>query len=332
MSLAEQLGVQVDVESTNAVVDLDTIKDDLLNDYRNGGARGEMTHFKGIDDQNMFTWKKGLLYVFTGHSGHGKSEFLNELTMLKAIHDNWVWTIYSPESYPIKDFVSTLIQMYIGKPFNPFHSGQMSEAEMEIGFNFIKKHYRICDFEDLGLVNYQKVLDQVNDTDGIVIDPFNYMKKEHQNYSDNLMEVLSASKKKASRRHEERVVVYVEHPNSGVKFDDNGNIKEVTEFDLNGGAMWKNKCDFICTMLRNSPYDSEDTSAVFKTRKIKNQKLHGIPNELPMRFDRMKNRYLTTVDTEGGRYHDSLSLVDNELFENKKSVNSFPKSDDEPPF
>ena len=73
---------------------------------------------------------------------------------------------------------------------------------------------------------------------------------------------------------------------------DNPNYPEPDVFDIADGAMWNNKMDNI--LIYHRPYHGEDkTSPVctFSSKKIRRQKIVGLPATIQFEYDRRKRRY-----------------------------------------
>ena len=121
---------------------IDDIYDSMLDNYRNGQERGTTTYIPAVD--SAWTWRNGELNIWTGYQNEGKSMFLNQLALLKAIYDGWKFGVFSPENMPINDFYNDLIETYIGKSADPyFENNYMSEDEFKEGMEFMKRHFFI---------------------------------------------------------------------------------------------------------------------------------------------------------------------------------------------
>lgn len=288
--LRSELEIVKSWQKTECLIDLDKVKPEMDKTFKEGKPRGQKTYFKAIDDLSMFTWKPGYLYCITGNPGSGKTEFLNHLTLLKAKYDKWKWLVYSPESYPVMDMIDTYIHAFIGKSTDPEYSNQMSKKEYDLAFEFVKDHIYPMDFKDMPTI--QDIIDVAESTEcnGVIIDPFNSLDDEGQNIHDFLKVGLTKLKKFA--RDNNKAVICIEHPHSANSLDDSGNPREPSEYTLNGGKMWHNKCDVIAVVHRPLVHsDPTDNHVTFRTRKVKNQKLNGFPGYCEMMFDRQMNRY-----------------------------------------
>ena len=86
-------------------------------------------------------------------------------------------------------------------------------------------------------------------------------------------------------------------------------------YSLSGGAMWNNKSDNILCPHRPNYADQTDPTVHLSSKKIKKQKLNGIPGTVELTFDRRKNRY----------YSDSPEIVASENA-NKSDSDLLPSS------
>ncbi len=77
-----------------------------------------------------------------------------------------------------------------------------------------------------------------------------------------------------------------------MKKNDEGGYDAPDLYDVSGGAMWGNKIDNMISVHRpNQQTDPTGTKVEIHVKKIKKQKLVGIPGYMDMEFDRTTNRY-----------------------------------------
>lgn len=305
----------------NPFINLESLKSKMDYTFKNGKIGGEKTNFYPIDKINCFTWKKGFMYCITGNPGSGKSEFVGHLAILKSYFDKWKWAVYSPESYPAEDYIDTLIHGFIGKSTDPRYSNYMTQNEYDRGFNFIRDHFMIADYDEMPtLDNIEFMISESGDCDGVIIDPFNSIDSNSTEImSENLK--MSLTKIRNLGRKYKKVIVLIEHPKTNsMPLDGNEMPKEPTEYSLYGGSMWHNKCDVIAVVHRPFARDKTNTITTFRTTKIKNQKLHGFPDVCEFHFDRRSNRYFWRNEMDGKEF---------DSFKNFESGYSIQFSEDE---
>jgi hypothetical protein len=263
----------------------------LMNGFRNGKTPGESSYLKSLDE--MFTLRPGFLYCFTGWPGSGKSEFLTQLTVLQANFKKRKICFYSPESYPLDEFIDTIIHCYLGKSTDKRFPNVCSPEEYSKAIDWMDQHYYFCDWKETPdaaeCLRAFEFFQKEHGVEIFVVDPFNSLvtEGEERNIAIGLKKNLTAFKRFAAQN---KVMVWlVEHPKTP---------SDTKEFDqipgprhLFGGTMWWNKVDVLATVHRPNREDKNDTTVTFKTWKIKKQELNGRPGEQFIYFDIRTKRY-----------------------------------------
>lgn len=279
------------------VVYLDAVRDDMLNSFHSGKARGETTHFDILDQR--FRWKRGELTLMHGIMNQGKSTMLMQLCLLKSVKDGYKWAFFSPEQDPPSDFYDDIVHMYIGKSTQPYFNDQMTEAEYIHGMNFVKDHFFYIYPEDDSptpeYINtrFESVI-RKHKIDGCVIDPYNQLDNDIRKAGGREDLYLSSflSKQKRFAQHHEIFMVIVAHPKGTVKRNDRGDFEVPDVYDLAGGAMWANKCDnVLCTWRPYHRSDPDSKVVNFISHKIKKQRQCGTPGVADITFSRATMRY-----------------------------------------
>lgn len=290
----------------------------LKHSFLTGKQAGETSYFQSID--KMFTLRLGFLYCFTGWPSSGKSEFINQLAILQANFKQRKIAFYSPESYPVDEFIDMMIHCYLGKSTDKRFPNVCSEQQYEQAIEWVDKHFFFCDWDETPdsdkLLNAFKFLKKQG-CEIFVVDPFNSIvtEGEERNIAIGLKKNLTAFKRFASQ---ERVMVWlVEHPktpNDSKEFDSIPGPRH-----LFGGTMWWNKVDVLATVHRVNRDDRSDRSVILKTWKIKKQELNGTPGEGTLFFD---------IRTK--RYYEHISCIDHPM--STKLIDSLYADKDSQPF
>lgn len=292
------IGEESEKESKSPIVDLSTIKPEIDRRFKEGHKRGEKTYFYPIDCIRNFTWMKGKSYCITGNPQSGKTEFINQLAILKSKNDGWKWDIYSPEGYPVEEVIETFLHTLAGRTADPFYTNQqMSEVEKDKWYTWIQKHFNFYDFDETPtLEDIEHALNYSKNRDGIIIDPFNSLDTPNDLImSERLKKGLTRCNSLCRKYNLAWVII--EHPSGGNEIDEETNQpKEPTEYKLYGGSMWRNKMDYIAVVHRPFIRDKENTKVTFRTVKIKNQKLLGYPDVCEFHFNRITNRYFYNTE------------------------------------
>ena len=309
--LLEQLRETLNNKFQNESIDKDyskgvlSIKDHselMLRQHKNGKRKGETTHIPELDPH--YTWKRGFLQCFTGNPNCGKSEFLLQISLIKAMFSDWKFGLYVPENMSSEngemtpdEIADTLIHSLSGQTTDPdYKESQIPREAYLKAIEVIDKNFVIIypperiKTAPLLLEYFQHVQDE-HKLDAFIIDPFN---KLHHKYSglidEYLMEKFAEFKEFAVKNNV--VFSIVEHPTKQQKNQD-GSYPMATQFSLRGGAAWNNAMDFIGSIHRPNLHESyTDTKVEFHSLKVRNQKLFGMPGIVEMDFNRGQNRYV----------------------------------------
>lgn len=279
------------------VIFLEDVREKIVFSYLNGTSRGETTHFPEIDEK--YRMKRGEITLVHGIGNHGKSAFLYQICLIKSILDGYKWGIFSPESMPEEEFYKDLIHTYIGKSTERHHPNQMTMGELEKAMKFVGDHFFLIYPENNSptpwyMNNRFRELIIKEQIDGCITDPYNQLDNDIASSGGREDQYLSNYLSNSKRFALEHNLFYyiIAHPKGGLKKDKDGNYECPDVYDLSGGAMWNNKMDNILAIHRpvyNTNKNS--TSVLFKSQKIKKQKLNGIPGDVYLDYNRMEGRF-----------------------------------------
>ena len=298
----EQKNENVDVDYSSGVMKIADYQEMMEKQYHEGKKRGETTHITELDPH--FTWKPGFVCCFTGNPNCGKSEFLLQISLIKAVKSGWKFAIYCPENMSAEnktmspdEIADTLIHSLVGLTPDPhYKSSQMRLETYRKAIKKVSDHFIIVypkkriKTVPLLLDHFQYVCDQEN-INACIIDPWNKLHHSYQGLLDEyLMEKFAEIKEFTVKNN--LVFCIVEHPKSQQKNQD-GSYPMANQFSLRGGAAWNNAMDFIGSMHRPFMHeDITDSRAEFHALKIRNQKLVGLPGVVEIDFNRRENRYI----------------------------------------
>ncbi|MDR1089677.1 MAG: toprim domain-containing protein [Prevotella sp.] len=217
--------------------------------FRKGLTRGYTTGHDHFD--RLISFETGRLCVITGIPGHGKSEFLDEITVRLNLRYGLKFGIFSPENHPLAYHAAKLVSKFTGKRFDEslLRASDYEQACVHIGNNF----FYICPEDDFlvdTIIEKAAYLVRKRGIKGLVIDPYNTI--EHQipkgasetNYISALLNNLVAFARKL-----DVLVFLVAHPRKmEIK---NGAPVIPNLYDVNGSANFYNKADFGLTVYRD---------------------------------------------------------------------------------
>ena len=292
----------IEDEPAKDVIYLDSVRDKIVYTYETGVSQGETTWFPVLDQH--FRMKRGEVTLFYGIGNHGKSEFVLQLALMKAVRDNYKWAVFSPESMPEEEFYKSIIQAYIGKSTEYHHQNKMSADELQAGMDFIKdKFFLIYPENDSPTPTYInnrfKELIIKHKVDAVLIDPYNQLDNDLSQKGGREDQYISSFLTTAKRFAVYNNIFYwiITHPKGQNMQKEGGNYKCPDIFDLAGGAMWNNKCDNLIVIHR--PFkttDPKNTTVLVRSSKIKKQKLCGIPGDTYFDYHYYSNRYYCSPD------------------------------------
>lgn len=275
-------------------------KKEIIREYHEGKPRAFTTNIPQMDP--VFKWNPGFLYCITGWPGHGKSELIRFLAMMKALKVEWRTSFYSPESHPSKRFFEGAAKMLTGKSSVKKHRNAMNDQELSNAIDFCHEYFyfigdefsRPLSPEQVREVNeYIHAMTPLNIS---VSDPWNKHKHDMRGRSiDNyLSDVLP--EEQAFARANNICKVILAHPKTGEKLK-RGEEQPLPGPDwLHGGQMWDNMCDVIGAVHRPNfwkPGGRTSEEVVFATFKVKDQSAvefrpGGVDN---IRFAFFESRY-----------------------------------------
>jgi twinkle protein len=296
-SLANTIKIAKDVK-IDGIFTIADVSSSMLNSYRNGQNRGETTGIIEID--KAWTWRAGEVNLWTGYQNEGKSLFLNQLCLIRAIISGVKVAVFSPENFPLDDFYNDLIETYIGKSCDPFYSNNyMSEEEYKQGMNFIKDYFFVIypekDFKLQTIFDKAKYLVKKHGVRTLVIDPYNTI--EHLTIAGEREDLYISkfmTQLKRFATENEVSVNLVAHQVTPMKNEKDGGRYFRPELNkIKGGGTFADKADNVLYVWRpNRALDFKDPEVIFGSQKIKKQKLVGIPQNIDqITFNVREQRY-----------------------------------------
>jgi twinkle protein len=214
----------------------ESLKDTFMS-YK--GGSGLSTGLSVLDGNLMP--QKGYLMVVSGYAGAGKSEFVDAMLQNMGLLHNWKSLLYSPENFPVEDHMQKLSERYVGKRWQ-----KMTQKEKQQAYALINRYFNWVQPDVL--INIHQMLDMASSLADsgklqcLVIDPWNQMSHKRRDrvdeyLSDALAHILHFARSKGI------LVIIVAHPKNPTKGKD-GKLPIPGMYDINEGAMWRNKADY----------------------------------------------------------------------------------------
>lgn len=262
--------------------------------------RGLSTGWESFDQ--LYRVAPGLVNVWTGIPGHGKSEFLDALMVNMADKHGWRIAYLSPENNPQEMHVQKIAEKAVGKQM--FGHVRMSKAEysgaveawMTKHFFFFQQGHGGASLDQV-LLEADRIRPAIN---ALVIDPWNRLEARRPasvSETEYILECLRNASRFAERTGISLHIVA--HPTKLENDFKTGAIKIPGPYNISGSAHWFNAMDNGFTVFRNMTTGKVEVH-VQKIR-FKN---HGEIGMQSFDYDRISGRYKTSGPAM--RYSDML--------------------------
>jgi len=227
--------IQFPLEGSFTISDIDNEIEDM---YVNGLDRGVSTY---IPDFNL-NIVKGYITVVTGIPSHGKSEWVDYMTLKLRLHHNWKGAFYSPENKPTQLHFSKMARRLIGKNWDG--DFRLSDGEKNLvkkfldGFIWFIKPEK--DFTLSSILAKIATLKNRFGLDYFVIDAWNKLehKGESTDYIGRCLDEIAVF----CETHNVHCFL-VAHPTKIKKQRDSTEYEIPTLYDVAGSANFYNKAD-----------------------------------------------------------------------------------------
>lgn len=281
----------------------DRVKDYKQKGFSNVGVRPACSKI-GQDWaklSELYRPAKGMLNIFTGIPGHGKSEFTDALMLNLSVRYGWKWAVFTPENYPFELYVQKLSEKLMGKGL--FSS--MTDKDLDRAIEWLSEHFFLIDpEEDHNTIQGVKQLSleaiEKFGADGLFWDPWNEIEldvRNHERETDAIGRNL-AMLRRFARRHNIYFGI-VAHPAKIQKDHKSKKYPVPTLYDISGSAHWYNKADNGITIYRNFKEKTVD----IHIQKIK-YKVHGKVGVVTMVYQYDTGRFIEFNAPEGNEEQD----------------------------
>lgn len=220
--------------------------------YEGGRARGMPTGWPQLN--GLLTIPDGQLIVITGIPGHGKSEWIDALTVNLAENEGWRFAMCSFENPP-EDHIVKLAEKRNRLPFWAWEGVRMSEGELTRALGWVDAHYWFIQAdEETPTIDW--ILDKAkigvvrHGINGLVIDPYNELEhKRPAGMSETEYISLMLGKVKRFCQNHRVTAFFVAHPFKLHNTED-GQEPIPTLYTISGSAHWNNKADIGVAIYR----------------------------------------------------------------------------------
>lgn len=233
------------------VFNIDDNWSEIENIYNHGLPSGDKTGDEELD--NHIGFMKGELTMVTGIPGHGKSIFLDQVSLGLCLNSGWSFALCSPESYPMSLYFTRLMKRLVGKPFG--HRSMALEEVAEAKAWLSSRYHLIMPKNGFML---DEVLDRARQLvlrkgiKGLIIDPWNRIENNMPSGYNEGKWIIECLIKIINFAQTSGVHVFlVAHPTKMMKERDGKNFIIPNLYSISGSAHFFNLTHNGFTVYRN---------------------------------------------------------------------------------
>jgi twinkle protein len=260
------------------------------------------------DFRRLYSFDRARLTVVTGVPTHGKTVFLDDLSVRLAVEHDWVFALFSPESFPIQLHVTRLIAKLIGKHFN-----EMSRQEIAMGLQFVNDHF-VWIYPENENYALRNILNITRDAvrrygvNSLVIDPWTEIDKGGLTGTEDINDHLSTLNQ--FKRAEDLHIFLVAHPTKMQKDPVTKKVDVPDLYDISGSANFYNKADGGITVYRH--FDSKEVEIFINKCKFEHLGQHG---SCSLQYNVLNGRYqdVSSINAKGWDGRNWLSVSAEQL-------------------
>ncbi len=277
--------------------------DKMLFDLRNGKEKGTTTYLDFYDD--CWTWKPGTFNIISGYNNEGKGQWARFLFLPKALEERKKFVFYAPEDYPSSELFDDMIHTITGKSTDKDNPNFVTEEEYNKAYELIKDLFYFVyikpphnTIENI-LEKFQELLDSDPDIFGFLIDPhIKVTRSKNSPDRDDLFGAFFTGELCDFSRTNNVLTFLCMHQQTPSKVEGTGLYSEPDSYKVKQGGSYSDTADSLHIVWRpNFARDKLDPTVVVGTKKVKFQKLIGLPQTFKISFNRKTNRY---VDLQSG--------------------------------
>lgn len=239
---------QYPIDGVYSISDIWTSLEDI---YNNGLPVGAKTGDARLD--NHIGFMPGELTVITGIPGHGKSIFLDQISIGLSVNCNWRFAVCSPESYPLPFYFSRLIKRIIGRSFD---KKNILRSDLELCKQWLEDRYYMIMPED-GF-SLDTILDKTRSlvlrkgVNALIIDPWNRIEKNQPKHLNEAQWIAICLTKIIDFAKRNGIHIFlVAHPTKMTKNQSGMNYNLPNLYSISGSAHFYNMTHNGLTVFRN---------------------------------------------------------------------------------
>jgi len=223
----------------------------IMDIYHNGMPKGAKTGDRQFDEH--LGCMPGELTMVTGIPGHGKSIYLDQISIGLCLNSEWRFGVCSPESHPMSFYFTRLIKRLVGKKFS---KNNIDLDELSLCKDWIKDRYHLIKpdsgYSLDGILQSAKMLVTRKGIKGLILDPWNRIENTKPNGMNDGEWIVSCLVKIITFAQNNGVHVFlVAHPTKMSKNADGSNYLIPNLYNISGSAHFFNMTQNGFTIFRN---------------------------------------------------------------------------------
>jgi twinkle protein len=233
------------------VFSINDVWEDVLDIYENGLPTGAKTGDRQFDQH--LGCMPGELTMVTGIPGHGKSIYLDQISIGLCIHSEWRFGVCSPESHPMSFYFTRLVKRLLGKKFS---KANIDLRELQQSRDWIKDRYHLIKPEEGytldSILDSARILVVRKGIKGLILDPWNRIENTKPSGMSDGEWIVSCLVKIIDFAQKTGVHVFlVAHPTKMPKTADGSNFLVPNLYSISGSAHFFNMTQNGFTIFRN---------------------------------------------------------------------------------
>lgn len=279
------------------VFEIEDIRDEVEYLYENGRPTGVDPGWANL--REFYRPRLGDWTAVLSIPGAGKTSFIAALMVNLAQLHSWRFAVFPAENLPAAEYVSILLELYVGKPFNEGPNERMTPQERDKALDWVQEHFIIFDPGEDGcdldrILSIARAYCLRRGIKGLVIDPWNELdhRQPPQMTKTDYIGLSLQKVRRFAKSHNCHVWISV-HPTKLQK-DKEGQYPVPTLYDADGSANWRNKCDAGLVLYRH--YGDENKPTEIHVQKIR-WRWCGKLGKADLYFDKLTGRYSETPNS-----------------------------------
>lgn len=233
------------------VFGVEDVWDDIMDLYHNGMPKGAKSGDRQFDEH--LGCMPGELTMVTGIPSHGKSIYLDQISLGLCLNSEWKFGVCSPESFPMSFYFTRLIKRLVGKKFS---AQNITPYELQQCKDWLSMRYHLINPEEGftvdSVLEKARMLVVRKGIHGLILDPWNRIENSKPSNMPDGEWIVQCLIKIITFAQKHKVHVFlVAHPTKMQKSADGSNYQIPNLYSISGSAHFFNMTQNGFTVFRN---------------------------------------------------------------------------------